>query len=94
MQRLYNLGGRKFVLAGLGLMGCIPSILAQSMTGQCSEEVNQLMIPFNANLKVMMNQLSSNLPGSHFIYIDVRNMFQDILANYRSYGLSLSLSLN
>ncbi|XP_057469592.1 GDSL esterase/lipase At1g71691 [Actinidia eriantha] len=89
LTRLYNLGGRKFVLAGLGLMGCIPSILAQSMTGQCSEEVNQLMIPFNANLKVMMNQLSSNLPGSHFIYIDVRNMFQDILTNYRSYGFSV-----
>ncbi|KAH7834438.1 hypothetical protein Vadar_016022 [Vaccinium darrowii] len=89
LTRLYNLGGRKFVLAGLGLMGCIPSILAQSVTGRCSDEVNQLMIPFNANIKVMMNNLSTNLPGSHFTYIDVRNMFNDILTNYRSYGFSV-----
>ncbi|PSS31864.1 GDSL esterase/lipase [Actinidia chinensis var. chinensis] len=87
--RLY--GRRKFVLAGLGLglMGCIPRIIARSMMGRCSEEGNQLMIPFNVNVKMMMNHLSSNLPGSHFIYIDVRNMFQDILTNYRSYGFSV-----
>lgn len=84
---MYNLGARKFVLAGLGLMGCIPSILAQSPIGRCSDEVNQLMIPFNANIKMMMNNLNNNLPGSRFTYIDVRNMFDDILTNYRSYGM-------
>ncbi|KAF7123369.1 hypothetical protein RHSIM_Rhsim12G0003700 [Rhododendron simsii] len=89
LTRMYNLGARKFVLAGLGLMGCIPSILAQSPIGRCSDEVNQLMIPFNANIKMMMNSLSTNLPGSHFTYIDVRNMFNDILTNYRSYGFSV-----
>ncbi|XAR57562.1 Triacylglycerol lipase [Bertholletia excelsa] len=89
LTRLHNLGARKFVLAGLGLMGCIPSILAQSASGSCSEEVNQLMIPFNDNMKSMISNLSSNLPGSHFIYIDIQNMFQDILTNYRSYGFSV-----
>ncbi|XP_052202374.1 GDSL esterase/lipase At1g71691-like [Diospyros lotus] len=89
LTSLYNLGARKFVLAGLGLMGCIPSILAQSASGGCSEEVNQLVQPFNTNMKMMINNLSGNLPGSHFIFIDVRNMFQDILANYRSYGFNV-----
>ncbi|KAL6190631.1 hypothetical protein ACLB2K_037025 [Fragaria x ananassa] len=28
LTRLYNLGARKFVIAGVGRMGCIPSILA------------------------------------------------------------------
>lgn len=86
MQRLYNLGARKFVIAGLGLMGCIPSILAQSSDGMCSQEVNQLILPFNTNTKAMINQLSANLPGSKFSYIDIQNMFQDLLANARSYG--------
>ncbi|KAL6961926.1 hypothetical protein U1Q18_036886 [Sarracenia purpurea var. burkii] len=89
LTRLYNLGARKFALAGLGLMGCIPSILAQSSTGRCSEDVNQLMLPFNANVKMMINQLTANLPGSHFTYVDVQNMFRDILTNYRSYGFSV-----
>ncbi|KAK9080227.1 hypothetical protein SSX86_001903 [Deinandra increscens subsp. villosa] len=89
LQQLYNLGARKFVLAGIGLMGCIPSILAQSATGGCSDEVNQLVLPFNANMKTMINNLSTNLPGSRFVFIDVHNMFQDILANARSYGFSV-----
>ncbi|KAJ0085855.1 hypothetical protein Patl1_07608 [Pistacia atlantica] len=33
LTSLYNLGARKFVLAGLGRMGCIPSILAQNQLG-------------------------------------------------------------
>lgn len=72
-------------------MGCIPSILAQGTTGRCSDEVNQLVLPFNANMKTMINNLSANLPGSRFVFIDVHNMFQDILANARSYGMSYDL---
>ncbi|KAB1210926.1 hypothetical protein CJ030_MR6G019683 [Morella rubra] len=89
LTSLYNLGARKFVVAGLGLMGCIPSILAQSPAGGCSEEVNQLVLPFNANVKTMINSLSANLPGIKFTYIDVAHMFQDIVANARSYGLTV-----
>ncbi|KAG6390238.1 hypothetical protein SASPL_147970 [Salvia splendens] len=86
LQRLYNLGARKFVIAGLGLLGCIPSIQAQSRNGVCSKEVNQLIVPFNTNTKVMINNLICNLPGIQFSYIDIHNMFQDLLANARSYG--------
>ncbi|XP_044512235.1 GDSL esterase/lipase At1g71691-like [Mangifera indica] len=89
LTSLYNLGARKFVLAGLGRMGCIPSILAQNQLGTCSEEVNQLVLPFNTNVKTMINNLNANLPGSKFIYIDIARMFEDLLVNYRSYGFSV-----
>ncbi|XP_024023764.1 GDSL esterase/lipase At1g71691 [Morus notabilis] len=89
LTRLYNLGARKFAIAGLGLMGCIPSILAQSSTGSCSQEVNQLVMPFNANVKTMLNNLNANLPGSKFIFVDIARMFQDILTNSRSYGFGV-----
>nr|GEZ27662.1 GDSL esterase/lipase At1g71691-like [Tanacetum cinerariifolium] len=86
LTRLYNLGARKFVLAGIGRMGCIPSILAQGTTGRCSEDVNQLVLPFNDNMRTMINNLNTNLPGSKFVFIDINNMFEDLLANSRSYG--------
>ncbi|XP_044510128.1 GDSL esterase/lipase At1g71691-like [Mangifera indica] len=89
LASLYNMGARKFVLAGLGRMGCIPSILAQNQLGACSEEVNQLVLPFNTNVKTMINNLNANLPGSKFIYIDIARMFVDLLVNYRSYGFSV-----
>jgi phospholipase/lecithinase/hemolysin len=87
VQRLYNLGARKFVISGIGQMGCIPSILAQSPIGACSEEVNLLIQPFNANVKTMMSNLSANLPASTFTYVDVAHMFSDIATNARSYGI-------
>ncbi|KAK4382063.1 GDSL esterase/lipase [Sesamum angolense] len=57
--------------------------------GICSEEVNQLVLPFNTNTKAMINNLSANLPGARFSYIDIRNMFRDLLANAGSYGFSV-----
>ncbi|XP_009597060.1 GDSL esterase/lipase At1g71691-like [Nicotiana tomentosiformis] len=88
LMRLYNLGARKFVIGGVGLMGCIPSILAQSQNGACSDEVDQLVLPFHNNVRSMLNNFNTNLPGSKFVYIDIRNMFQDLLTNYRQYGFS------
>ncbi|XP_061339682.1 GDSL esterase/lipase At1g71691 [Gastrolobium bilobum] len=89
LTRLYNLGARKFVITGLGLMGCIPSICAQSLTGNCSEEVNLLVQPFNANVRTMLNNFNTNLPGSRFIFIDTARMFRNILLNARSYGFTV-----
>ncbi|KAL8459727.1 hypothetical protein ACS0TY_037004 [Phlomoides rotata] len=89
LTKLYNLGGRKFVISGIGLMGCIPSILAQSGNGVCSDEVNKLVVPFNTNTKAMINNLITTLPGARFTYIDISKMFEDLLANAGSYGFKV-----
>lgn len=90
LTRLYNLGARKFVITGLGVMGCIPSILAQSPVGQCSDAVNQLVQPFNANVKTMINNLNARLPGSKFIYVNIASMFRDILTRPAAYGFRVT----
>ncbi|CAI0556769.1 unnamed protein product [Linum tenue] len=89
LNTLYNLGARKFVIAGLGVMGCIPSILAQSPAGLCSEEVNKLVTPFNQNVKAMINNFNANLPGARFTYIDIAKMFREVLTNSERYGFSV-----
>uniref|UniRef100_A0A3N7G8X2 GDSL-motif lipase/hydrolase family protein n=1 Tax=Populus trichocarpa TaxID=3694 RepID=A0A3N7G8X2_POPTR len=90
LTSLYNLGARKFVIAGLGVMGCIPSILAQSPAGICSDSVNQLVQPFNENVKAMLSNFNANqLPGAKFIFIDVARMFREILTNSPAYGFSV-----
>ncbi|KAI4388895.1 hypothetical protein MLD38_001184 [Melastoma candidum] len=89
LTALYNLGARKFVLSGIGQMGCIPSILAQNMAGACSEEVNRLVQPFNTNVRAMMNNLNANLPEARFVFVDIAGMFQDLVTNARSYGFSV-----
>ncbi|KAK1300200.1 GDSL esterase/lipase [Acorus calamus] len=90
MQSLYNLGARKFVLSGVGSLGCIPSVLAQALNGRCSDDVDKLVVPFNDNVRSMVDNLNANLPGAKFIHIDIYHMFKDILNNPRLYGFSVA----
>nr|GMD16545.1 GDSL esterase/lipase At1g71691-like [Ipomoea batatas] len=89
MQRLYTLGARKFVLTGIGKMGCIPTMLARADNGQCLDSVNQAVLPFNANVKLMINKFSTTHPDAKFVFIDTDKMFQHIMNNSKKYGFSV-----
>ncbi|XP_071722407.1 GDSL esterase/lipase At1g71691-like [Rutidosis leptorrhynchoides] len=87
---LYKLGARKFVISGLGSIGCIPSIRAQSPDGRCNKQANLLIEPFNANAKAMINNLNVQLPGAKFIFIDIARLFDDLIDNAKIYGFSVT----
>ncbi|EHA8588370.1 GDSL esterase/lipase [Cocos nucifera] len=89
LTSLYNIGARKFAIAGVGSMACIPSILAQNPSSHCSPEVDNLLIPFNNNVKLMVDNLNGNLRGAKFTYIDNFRMIKDILSHPTSYGFSV-----
>ncbi|XP_031100856.1 GDSL esterase/lipase At1g71691-like [Ipomoea triloba] len=89
LTRLYTLGARKFVLTGIGKMGCIPTMLARADNGQCLESVNQAVLPFNANVKLMINKFSTTHPDAKFVFIDTDKMFQHIMNNSKKYGFSV-----
>ncbi|KAF7096280.1 hypothetical protein CFC21_098250 [Triticum aestivum] len=86
LTRLYKAGARRFVVAGVGSMGCIPTILARSAEGRCSEEVDQLVAPFNAGVRGMLDGLNAGLPGATFTYLDNHRLFKLMLAHPASYG--------
>ncbi|KAL5982884.1 hypothetical protein ACLOJK_016963 [Asimina triloba] len=88
LTTLYNLGARKLAISSVGLLGCTPSILAQTFS-RCSDAVDNLVVPFNNNIRSMISHLNSRLPGANFIYVDVYQMFVDILNNPRQYGFSV-----
>ncbi|XP_061349163.1 GDSL esterase/lipase At4g16230-like [Gastrolobium bilobum] len=88
LTRLFNLGARKFVVANVGPIGCIPSQRdANPAAGDsCVSFPNQLAQLFNTQLKGLIAELSSNLAGSMFVYADVYNILEDILQNYVAFG--------
>lgn len=86
MQSLYNLGARKFVIAGVGSMACIPNMRARSPRNLCSPDVDDLIIPFNNKVKAMVNTLNTNRPRAKFIYVDNYAMIAEVLRNPLSYG--------
>ncbi|XP_078434609.1 GDSL-like Lipase/Acylhydrolase superfamily protein [Wolffia australiana] len=89
LTRLYNLGARRFVLTSVGSLACIPSILAQTPFSRCNFGVDELVIPFNARVRQMVDQFNSNLPGARFSLINVFGIFRGILSNPFAYGFSV-----
>uniref|UniRef100_A0ACD5WZH2 Uncharacterized protein n=1 Tax=Avena sativa TaxID=4498 RepID=A0ACD5WZH2_AVESA len=89
LTRLYKAGARRFVVAGVGSMGCIPTILARSVEGRCSEEVDDVVAPFNSGVRRMLDGLNAGLPGATFTYLDNYRLFKLMLANPASYGFDV-----
>ncbi|XP_074570589.1 GDSL esterase/lipase At1g71691-like [Curcuma longa] len=89
LTSIYNLGARKFVINGVGSIGCIPSILAESPSSRCSPDVDKLVMLFNSKVKAMVDTLNVDLPHAKFIYVDIYHMILDILTDPKQYGFSV-----
>ncbi|CAJ1978886.1 unnamed protein product [Sphenostylis stenocarpa] len=62
-------GARKFVLVGIGHIGCTPNVVSRN--GSCDEEMNSAAHMFNVKLKSLVDQFNNNfIDDSKFIFID------------------------
>ncbi|KAI3993232.1 hypothetical protein MKX01_009975 [Papaver californicum] len=77
---LYSVGLRKFLLAGIGPLGCIPN--------QRALHANQILGTFNVGLRTLVDQLNANHPGSIFVYANTYGAMGDILNNPAMYGFN------
>lgn len=89
-QRLYDLGGRHFIVPNVGPIGCIPYQRdVNPLSGNdCVALPNQIAQSFNRQLKSLLIELTANLKGSMFLYADVYHIVADIIQNYPSFGNS------
>ncbi|XP_057432120.1 GDSL esterase/lipase At1g71250-like [Lotus japonicus] len=90
IMALYNLGLRKFFLAGIAPLGCTPNQKARGLAPprRCVELVNQMVRFFNEGLRSMVDQLSKNHADAIFSYGNSYRVFEDILNNPAAYSLS------
>lgn len=88
VQRLYQLGARKFVIGNVGPIGCIPyqKTINQLNQDQCVELPNKLALKYNGRLKDLLAELNDNLPGSTLVYANVYDLVSELITNYEKYG--------
>ncbi|RZC55661.1 hypothetical protein C5167_014515 [Papaver somniferum] len=88
LTRLYKLDARKFVVANVGPLGCIPyqKTINQLNADQCVELPNKLALQYNGRLKDLLTELNENLPGSRFLLANVYDLVSDLIVNYAKYG--------
>ncbi|KAH9726079.1 GDSL esterase/lipase [Citrus sinensis] len=87
---LYSVGLRKFFLAGIGPLGCIPNQRGsgQAPPGRCVDYVNQILGPFNEGLRSLVDQLNKR-PGAMFVYGNTYGAVGDILNNPATFGFNV-----
>ncbi|KAF5738288.1 GDSL esterase/lipase [Tripterygium wilfordii] len=92
LRSIYNYGARKFVLFGVGQIGCSPSQLAQnSPDGRtCVKRVNDANQIFNNKLRSLVDQFNNQFTDAKFIYINSFGINQDLLANPGAHGLRVT----
>jgi len=92
LKVLYNYGARKFVLIGVGQIGCSPSELAQSSPDgrTCVQKINSANQIFNSKLRSLVDQFNGNTPDSKFIYINAYDIFQEFLNRPAAFGFSVT----
>ncbi|KAM1232550.1 hypothetical protein TB2_002273 [Malus domestica] len=87
---LHSVGLRKFVLAGIGPLGCIPNQRASAAQPErCLDYVNQILGTYNEGLRSLVNQFNTNHPDAIFVYANTYGAFGDMLNNPAPYGFSV-----
>ncbi|KAK9093814.1 hypothetical protein Scep_025283 [Stephania cephalantha] len=89
LKRLHTLGARKFIVVGVGPLGCIPFVRALNLipNGRCATEANKLTQGYNKKLVKLLNGLNQEFgPEAIFIYANSYNILIDIIRNSQDYG--------
>lgn len=93
IEALHDLGLRKFLITGIGPLGCMPNQLATGADapGKCISSVNNMVGLFNVRLRSLVDQLNANAhgEGAIFVYGNTFDVFSNILSNANAYGFKV-----
>lgn len=92
-QKIYSLGGRKFAIAGLAPIGCLPiqmtaaDILPSSdMPRTCVHQQNDDAMAYNMKLQGLVIWMQGSLSGTKIAYVDTYNQIMDMVLSPTKYG--------
>ncbi|XP_050214247.1 GDSL esterase/lipase EXL1-like [Mercurialis annua] len=91
IQDLYNLGGRRIGVFSAPPIGCVPSqrTLAGGSERVCADNYNEAATLFNSKLSAKLNSLTTSLPQSKIIYIDIYKPLLNIIQYPKQYGFEV-----
>ncbi|XVF40042.1 hypothetical protein PTKIN_Ptkin01aG0080600 [Pterospermum kingtungense] len=87
LTALYDLDARKIIVTNGPMVGCTPFERDLHQSGDaCVDFLNDIAKSYNIKLKSLLLELTTNLAGSKFVYVDAYALLENILQNYTSYG--------
>ncbi|XP_057810719.1 GDSL esterase/lipase 6 isoform X1 [Salvia miltiorrhiza] len=88
VDAVYNLGGRRVAVFGLGPVGCVParSLLHGAPLGKCYGKMNKMVKNYNMGLQNLVNALPRSHPGAVAVFGAVYETIQIFRAYPTRYG--------
>ncbi|KAK7276070.1 hypothetical protein RIF29_17202 [Crotalaria pallida] len=88
IKRLYDIGCRKFAVAGLPPTGCIPfQITVKHLKDRaCVDDENSDAKDYNQNLAKRLLELQAMLPGSRVVYVEIYGPLINLINHPEKYG--------
>uniref|UniRef100_A0A453CE12 Uncharacterized protein n=1 Tax=Aegilops tauschii subsp. strangulata TaxID=200361 RepID=A0A453CE12_AEGTS len=90
LQRLYELGARRVIVTGTGMIGCVPAELAlHSLDGSCAPDLTRAADLFNPQLERMLTELNGEVGHDDvFIAANTNRVSFDFMFNPQQYGFA------
>lgn len=88
LKRLRDLGARKFIIVGIGAVGCTPSQRVENKSQVCKEEVNFWATKYNDGLTSVLKAFKSEFKDINYSYFDAYSVFVDFIQNPSTYGFT------
>ncbi|KAI8006266.1 GDSL esterase/lipase [Camellia lanceoleosa] len=88
LKSIHNFGARKYVITGIGAVGCCPSQRNQNKTEECNEEANYWTVKYNEGLKSMLQGLKSELKDIDYSILDIYGVFVRFIQTPSTFGFN------
>eukprot|EP01018_Ginkgo_biloba_P009744 Gb_07749 [translate_table: standard] len=99
VERLYEEGGRNFLVHNTGPLGCLPRTLAYIRSDLsevdehgCAAAYNRAAQTFNSQLQNVCKQLRKQLSNATIVYVDIYTIKYHLIANASEYGFEHPLT--
>lgn len=79
------MGARKFVVSGVGVIGCCPAQRKQN-NSDCKVEANHWSVKYNEGLKASLHEMKSESSDMHYSYFDTYDVMNGLIQDPEKYG--------
>jgi len=80
------MGARKFVVTGVGMIGCCPVQRLQNTTNGCMGNTNHWSMEYNKGLKILLKELKFEASDINYSYFDTYGAMSGLLQDPQNYG--------
>lgn len=88
MQRVYELGARKYSIMGTGPIGCCPQQRGNTISGECSAIANAVSVLYENRVALLLQRMKSELGNMSYSFFNSSSLLMEYIEKPDIFGFS------